>query len=88
MSKQEMQQTIGNKDRISKDGLDAIRKETWSLILRFHTVKKISGRTCKLYLDKSAPIKFTKFEPIDILRFHFLVKKFCMTSFISWFQKY
>ena len=76
MSKQEVQQTTGDKKLISKDGLDAIRKETWSLILRFHTVKKISGRTCKLYLDKSTPIEFTKFEPIEIERFLFLVKEF------------
>ena len=76
MSEQEIQQTTEDKDLISKDGLNAIKTETWNLILRFHTVTKISGRTCKLYLDKSAPIKFTKFEPIDILRFHFLVKKF------------
>ena len=73
MSEQEMQQSIGDKDRISKDGLDAIREETWSLILRFHTVEKISGRTCKLYLDKSTPIEFTKFEPINIFRFHSIV---------------
>ena len=76
MSEQEIQQTTEDKDLISKDGLNAIKTETWNLILRFHTVTKISGRTCKLYLDKSTPIKFTKFEPIDILRFHFLVKKF------------
>ena len=60
MSEQEIQQTTEDKDLISKDGLNAIKTETWNLILRFHTVTKISGRTCKLYLDKSTPIKFTK----------------------------
>ena len=68
MSEQEIQQTTEDKDRISKDGLNTIREKTWRLILRFHTVEKISGRTCKLYLDKSTPIEFTKFEPIDKIK--------------------
>jgi len=76
MSEQEIQPTTEDKELISKDGLNAIREKTWSLILRFHTVEKISGRTCKLYLDKSTPIEFTKFEPVDIEIFLFLMKKF------------
>lgn len=76
MSEQEASSQHAKEPRISKESLEEIKKETWSLIRQFCTPTNLGDWNWELRLHDSTRIKFTEFQPVQVDIFCGLVREF------------